>query len=352
MQNTQENLLFKSWEYYRPLKALFRSLIYRLRFLNELRAFRKNKMVHDLPEIFHYWSNKYLLPKLQQFGFNNPDEFFYKYCLEKCQQLTEKPLINILSVGSGNGELEVNIAKHLVENGITNFVLECMDINARMHKRTVALAQEQGMAKHIKTLKADFNKWQPTQEYDIVIANQSLHHVTELEYLFDGIYSSLTEQGIFIISDMIGRNGHQRWPEALKLVNDYWRKLPKKYKYNCRHKRHEINYVNFDCSITSFEGVRAQDILPLLIERFEFRMFLPFANIIMVFIDRKFGHNFDVNNPNDLKLIDEIHAEDEAAILSGKIKPTQMLTVLNKSKIHKIQLLDTKLTPEFCLRQP
>jgi len=176
-----------------------------------------------------------------------------------------------------------------------------MDINSKMHKRTESLAAEQGVSKHIKTLKSDFNKWQPAQQYDIIIVNQSLHHVTELEHLFDGIYSSLTEQGIFITSDMIGRNGHMRWPEALEIVNENWQLLPKKYKYNIRHKRHENNYVNFDCSITSFEGVRAQDILPLLIDNFEFELFLPFANIIMVFIGRKFGHNFDVNNPEDLK---------------------------------------------------
>lgn len=334
------------------LKTLLRPVIYKLRFLNELRAFGKNKKVHDLPEIFHYWSNKFLLPKLQKFGFNNPDEFFYKYCLKKCKQLSDKPHIRIISVGSGNGELEVNIAKHLQSQGIENFIIECMDINARMHKRTESLATQQGVSKHIKTHKADFNRWQSTEQYDIVIANQSLHHVTELEHLFDSVYSALSEQGVFITSDMIGRNGHMRWPEALEMVNQYWKKLPKKYKYNIRHKRHENNYVNFDCSITSFEGVRAQDIMPLLIDKFEFELFLPFANIIMVFIDRKFGHNFDVDNPDDLRLIDEIHASDEAAILSGEIKPTQMLAVLSKSKCKEIQLLNSKLTPEFCLRKP
>ena len=334
------------------MKSIIRQIIYKLRFLNELRAFGKNKKVHDLPDIFHYWSNKYLLPKLQQFGFNNPDEFFYKYCLEKCQQLTDESTINILSIGSGNGELEVNIAKHLQSKGIENFAIECMDINARMHKRTKSLAKEYGVAKHISTIKVDFNKWHPSQQYDIIIANQSLHHVTQLEHLFNGIHSALTEQGIFITSDMIGRNGHMRWPEALHEIKKYWRQLPSQYKLNHFNNKVEHKYINFDCSKTSFEGVRAQDILPLLVERFEFESFLPFANIVLVFIDRKFGHNFDTNNPDDLKLIDEIHAKDESRILSGEIKPTQMLAVLKKSKVQKTQLLNTKLTPEFCLRKP
>jgi len=32
--------------------------------------------VHALPGIFHYWSDKYLRPKLEAFGFSNPDQFF------------------------------------------------------------------------------------------------------------------------------------------------------------------------------------------------------------------------------------------------------------------------------------
>ena len=47
-------------------------------------------------------------------------------------------------------------------------------------------------------------------EYDAVIANQSLHHVTNLEGLFDAIRHSLHPTGVFVTSDMIGRNGHDR----------------------------------------------------------------------------------------------------------------------------------------------
>ena len=41
--------------------------------------YRDVEVVHDLAPIFHYWSNKYLVPKLAPFGFNNPDEFFVSH---------------------------------------------------------------------------------------------------------------------------------------------------------------------------------------------------------------------------------------------------------------------------------
>lgn len=322
-----------------------------MRYFNELRIFGKNKNVHDLPEIFHYWSNKYLLPKSQSMGFDNPEDFFFKQCKKHC--LNHKNNIKIISIGSGNGELEVNTAKQLVDSGITNFTIECMDINARMHSRTQKLAETQKVQQHITTLQQDFNTWDSNEKYDVVIANQSLHHVVELEHLFDSINTALNKDGKFIISDMIGRNGHMRWPEALEIMQEFWKELPKSYTYNCAYKRYEKNYINHDCSTRSFEGIRAQDILPLLIERFDFELFLPFANLITIFIDRVFGHNFDPSKPFDTNFIDRVHAADDAAILSGKITPTQMYAVIQKRNTNnsfKQKLLDPKLTPEFCVR--
>jgi hypothetical protein len=35
-----------------------------------------------------------------------------------------------------------------------------------------------------------------------------------LEHLFDAVSTALGEDGRFVIYDIIGRNGHLRWPEA------------------------------------------------------------------------------------------------------------------------------------------
>ena len=79
---------------------------------------------------------------------------------------------------------------------------------------------------------------------------------------------------------MIGRNGHQLWPEALEIVHEFWRQLPERYRYNRALKRYEELYENWDCSLESFEGIRAQDILPLLLEYFHFQLFVGCGNVI------------------------------------------------------------------------
>ncbi len=183
------------------------------------------------------------------------------------------------------------------------------------------------------------------------MANQSLHHVVELERLFDGIERAIGDEGRFIASDIIGRNGHQRWPEAMEIVQEFWQEMPSRYRFNHLLNRQEDTYLDWDCAVSGFEGIRAQDILPLLVERFHFEVFFPFANVIDPFIDRGFGHHFDANAQWDRAFIDRIHARDEAEITSGRIKPCHMMAVLRNREPASVRLVGN-LTPAFCVRVP
>ena len=292
-----------------------------------------------------------MLPKFLKHGFNSPDDFFLQETINHINKSPTTNQINILSVGAGNGESEIFMAEHMLQQGITNFRITCLDINPHMLSRCEHTASERNISQHINTTCADFNHWHSDDIYDVVIANQCLHHVLKLEHLFFAIHSSLDTSGVFLVSDMIGRNGHMRWPEALRLLQPIWNGLPDRLKYNQLMRRFEPNYINHDCSDTGFEGIRAQDILPLLTKQFNFDLFIPFANLIMVLIDRPFGHNYDPNKASDLAIIDEVHALDEAAIISGQIKPTQMVARLSKQEKSTL-LSDDRLTPSFCIRVP
>ena len=322
---------------------------YASKYARELKSFDNCLTVHELPLMFHYWSHTYLGPKLTPFGITDPEQFFFLYA-QKFHARFPGVLIRMVSIGCGNCDMEVRMAKRLVEDGITAFTIECMDINTTMLERGRELAATAGLTQYITPITSDFNYWQPEGTYDLILANQCLHHVLELENLFSAIKNCLNPEGYFLASDMIGRNGHLRWPEALKVVEEFWKELPDAYRHNRLMRRHEPQYINHDCSTEGFEGIRAQDILPLLISNFKFELFIPFANVVYVFIDRTFGHNFDHDGEWDKDFIDRVHARDEEGMLSGELKPTQMLAVLRVCDI-ETQLLHPKLTPEFCVRK-
>jgi SAM-dependent methyltransferase len=332
----------------RCVNLIRRKSPYDSRIQSELETFH-DLNVQDLPPVMHYWSNKYLAPMLAPFGFTDAIQFVRIYMARVCRQFPGETVF-FLSVGAGTCASEINIAEWLRENSIENYAFECVDINPTLLEKGRVSAGEKNLSSHFKFAPFDVNGWKPARQYHVVVAFQSLHHFVELETLFDKIHRALHPDGYFLTDDMIGRNGHQRWPEALKVVNELWRELPRKYTYNHQLKRFEREYENWDCSTAGFEGIRAQDILPLLVERFHFEFFIGFGNAIDIFIDRGFGPNFDPNNEWDRAFIDRVNALDVAAIEAGRVKPTHMIAAMTKRPVERTAM-HKHLSPEFCIRR-
>jgi len=334
----------------KPISVALEGDAYRKKLTNEQDHFRDLDHVHDLPPIFHYWADTYVRPMAEEYGFTNAEDLYVKYLVraaEKCGGASPA----FLSVGSGNCDAEIRVARRLRESGLARFTIECLDLNPVMLDRGRAQAEEAGLADCFVFTEADFNHWKATEQYAAVVANQSLHHVVALETLFDEIKRSLRPEGYFISSDMIGRNGHQRWPEAFRAVQRFWKELPIEYRYNRTFDRYEEEYLEHDCSVEGFEGIRAQDILPWLVERFDFHLFVGFGNVVNVFLDRRFGSNFDANAGWDRGFIDRVHAFDEQGLLGGELTPTQMFAVMTTEACTE-HLFSRGLTPEACIRKP
>lgn len=323
---------------------------YAAKMARELENFREVANVHDLPEIYHYWSNKYLIPLFEECGFSTVEQFFAMHLLA-CTKTVNLPHHHFISIGSGNGDLEVAVSGLLREAGLENFTMECLEINPAMTVRGRHLALQKGLTDHMLFTVGDFNTWHPEKIYSGIMANHSLHHVTNLEGLFGAMKGALHFGGKVVVSDMIGRNGHQRWPEALEIVQKFWEELPETYRYNRQLNRYEEQFMNWDCAQESFEGIRAQDILPLLVDRFDFETFIGFTNVTNIFVDRGFGHNFDPEGDWDRAFIDRVHATDEANILSGHLKPTQMLAVMTPG-IAQSHHYARGLSPRMSVRDP
>jgi SAM-dependent methyltransferase len=321
---------------------------YLFRLEQEIANFETVTNVHDLPAIFHYWARNFLQPKCEVLGIPDLTEFFARYARAACRAQPTRPCY-LVSLGVGNCETEVAIAEQLLASHTTNFVLVCVDLNPHMLARGRDLASAKGVTQHLQFVESDIKGWSIDRGYAVVMANQSLHHFQELELLFRKTQQALGDEGVFVVFDVIGRNGHMRWPEALEVVHRIWKTMPERYKYNHLLRRHERMYDNWDCSAGGFEGIRAQDILPLLVKHFHFELFLAYGNVIDVFIDRAFGHNFDVACEEDRRFIDMVGRLDDDLINKGVVKPTHLFAVMRnhgsgETKVYR------HWTQDFCLR--
>jgi SAM-dependent methyltransferase len=280
----------------------------------------------SIPKIFSYWAARYLSPRLiEMFGTNSIEEFF----ANEIDRVVPSGHLGILSLGSGEASAEIGIAKFLKDKG-RDFSFYCTDISDGMNNVAKNNARMAGFEAEFQTFKSDVNQAFPSIDANIVIANHSLHHFIGLEYIFENVRRQIGRDGAFIVNDMIGRNGHQRWPEVHRLVEVFWNLLPIEKRVDLIHKVPRPIFEDFDCANGTFEGIRAQDILPLCCDNFEFERFLGFGGLPDIFLDRMYGGNFDVNVEFDLAFVDALEEVNSALLLSGAIKPTAMFATMRQ----------------------
>src|SRR5204863_3093503 len=90
-------------------------IAYRWRSWMERIFYSRCEAVHDLPPIFHYWSNRYLRPKLEAIGASDPDNFFLQH-LERSYD-SGTGVRRFVSIGAGACDLEIRLAQALTASG-------------------------------------------------------------------------------------------------------------------------------------------------------------------------------------------------------------------------------------------
>jgi SAM-dependent methyltransferase len=297
---------------------------YRAKIGTELDFYASPEDVDELPPIHYYWAERYCVPLLREVGFGGLNELLDEHVAEQCLRRAPERA-RLVSLGAGSGETELGIAERLQQRGIVNLEILLLELNPLLLERARADAAQRGIAYRVTGVETDLNSWQPDGTADVYFANHSLHHLVALESVFDRVRSSLDPNGVLLVNDMIGRNGHVRWPEAAELVHRVWRTTPERYRWNRFDKKVDEVYPDMDCSAFAFEGVRSQDVLPLLLQRFHADVYVTFLNVADPFLDRIYGPNFDPKRLEDLAFIDALVRFDEAAIDMCLTTPTHLI---------------------------
>jgi len=133
-------------------------------------------------------------------------------------------------------------------------------------------------------------------------------------------------------------------------LNPLWSVLDERHRYNHHTRQVERQFINWDYSLAGFEGIRAQDILPLLVRDFSFDLFFAFGNLIDPFVDRGFGHNFNPQSETDRQFIDLVMALDDHYLETGQFKPTHMIAAMMRPGVAAETRCYKHLSPGFCIR--
>jgi hypothetical protein len=300
--------------------------------------------MHSIPDISSYYRNNFVKQQTAEiFGTTGVTEF---YADPMIRSIERTGLSRIASIGPGDGTIELQIAKYLHARNV-EFKFTLLELSPILLEKAVRNFHREGLADLLDPQEVDINTWSPTTEYACYMAHHSLHHIESLERLFDGVKASVL--GNFVTMDMIGRNGHMCWPEVLEMVEKIWAFLPVDKRQHYALKGYEKQFINWDCSKQGFEGIRAQDILPLLVTRFGFEGFLGFGGLIDPFVSRGFGRHYNATVLEDRAFIDFLGHINDILLDLGYIKPTKMFAVMTKDMGTKTKCIGRR-TPYFSVR--
>ncbi len=301
---------------------------YERRVAEQIAQYAATVNMHDLPEIFHLWSNSFIAPGIEQvFGVRSINDIYVNAFIEAIANGGGR---RILSIGCGDGSIEICIANALLARGFSDFQVVGSDLSPILLARFQERIQSENLTEYCIAKEVDLNSMSDLGRFSMIMANHSLHHIEALEQLFENSWALLEERGIFATCDMIGRNGHMRWMESEIIIQSIWSLLEPKQRFHAQLKRYEERYRNHDCSVEGFEGIRAQDILPLMLERFHPYRFFGAGGFVDLLVDRGYGHSFDPHSERDRSMILFLGQLNDMLLDAKVITPTMMFAWFTK----------------------
>ena len=160
-------------------------------------------------------------------------------------------------------------------------------------------------------------------QYDFVYASHSLHHIENLEHLFEQVAATLRPGGVLFASDYIGPSRMQYGDAHLAAMNRALKTLPAAKRLDrfgvlktvIRRRPIEL-YLQHDPS----EAARSAEIIPVMRQFFDVEV-VPMGMSLSFEVLLDIAHNFDPDDADDNALIDGIMRLEGQAEQSGKAEP-------------------------------
>ena len=206
--------------------------------------------------------------------------------------------LRILSLCCGAARIEALIARHA---GIP-IEWTLMDLNEDLLRSAAARFPDDSS---VKLIVGNLNEIRDYgRRYDAMICVSGLHHIVELERVVGFVRDALVEGGEFwSIGEAVGRNGNRLWPRDYAAANEFFRRLPERLRRNRSTGKIDADLPDTDYSASTFEGIRSEDIEPLL-SRFLEPVELYRRNCFLWrIVDLAYADNYDMSSASDLDVL-------------------------------------------------
>jgi SAM-dependent methyltransferase len=165
----------------------------------------------------------------------------------------------------------------------------------------------------------------PEGPYDAVVGNDVLHHITNLEGLYERIHEALVPGGKILFNEYVGPNRFQYSDARMDVINRYFRLIPDHLRFNTYWSRLFWSRVRVDpaklAADDPTEAVRSEDVLPLARQYFDVEAEYPYGGGLLNPLLSEIIANFDEKKPYDAGLLRMLCDVEDRLTRSGVIEP-------------------------------
>jgi ubiquinone/menaquinone biosynthesis C-methylase UbiE len=263
----------------------------------------------DIPEVMDRWN-------MMISGDSKVDycvSFLRRYCADGRE-------MSALSLGSGTGYREIELAK----SGRFKRIDAVEKVRARIvYSRE--RADQADFSDVINYIEADAASVAlPDGSYDLVIAEQFLHHMSPLGPMLGRIRDFLKPTGFFIFNEFVGPSRFQWTDEQLDAVNGLLPRLPEKYRVRWKsgsvkrtvHRPGRLAVMLYDPT----EAVESSMIVPLLGETFDVLETRGYGGTVLQLLFSDIAGNFLSGDPETKRLLALCFEREDELLRSGAIE--------------------------------
>lgn len=229
--------------------------------------------------------------------------------------------ISLLSLCAGIGHYEIS----LVRRGYVESV-----VGYEFSEKSVASANQtvrnEGLESKISFIQLDLNTgtFPPNQHFDAILNVAGLHHIQNLEHLIAQCRQVCKPHTVFLNHEFIGPNHHQWTAKQLHYINYIMSILPPDLRRSLSnpgaiHEQKVSLSMNEMMRIDPTEGVRAQDIIPVMRKHFAISDYKPFGGSILHMLLNDMAGNFMA--PEHAALIELLIFFEESLMDEGVLPP-------------------------------
>jgi 2-polyprenyl-3-methyl-5-hydroxy-6-metoxy-1,4-benzoquinol methylase len=262
----------------------------------------------DIPEVMERWN---------RMTTGDPATDYVRFFLGK--YLAGRSGLRALSLGSGTGNREIELARSGVFARI-----DAVDLSRARVEYSRRRAGEAGLADRIAYHAANALAIElPRGSYDLVIAEQFLHHVDRVEDMIARIGDFLAPAGVFLFNEYVGPDRWQWTAAQLEAVNDLLEELPER---RCRrwksgtvkravHRPGVLLMMLYDRT----EAVSSSRILPAARRRFEILELRGYGGSVLQLLFADIAQNFLSKDAETKRLLDRCFEREDALLASGAV---------------------------------